>query len=92
MLKQMAALLALLVATAAYAQTDARGIAERARGASRIVIAQVIEVNPRFGTNAAGDRLIFSDVLLEVSETLKGMPASLVTTCLSQIFWEVVRA
>lgn len=79
MLKAIAAVLALLVASAANAQTDAPGLADRARGASLIVIAQVIEVNPRFGTNAAGDRLIFSDVLLEVSETLKGTPASLVT-------------
>jgi hypothetical protein len=79
MVKRIAAVLALLVATTAYAQTDAASVAERARGASRIVVARVMEVTPRFGTNAAGDRLIFSDILLEVSETLKGTPASLVT-------------
>jgi hypothetical protein len=82
MLKRLATMLALLVASAAYAQTEAPGLADRARGASRIVIGRVLEVNARFGTNAAGDRLIFSDVLLEVSETLKGAPASLVTMTL----------
>ena len=79
MLKPITAVLGLLLATAAYAQTDATGVAERARGASRIVVARVVDVTARFGTNAAGDRLIFSDVMLEVSETLKGTPTSLVT-------------
>ena len=79
MVKRLAAVLCLVVVPAIHAQTDTAGVAERARGASRIVVAKVIDVNPRFGTNAAGDRLIFSDILLEVSETLKGTPTSLVT-------------
>ena len=54
-------------------------IGERARGASKIVVATVVDVTGRFGTNASGDRLIYSDVVLEVSETLKGAAAPTVT-------------
>ena len=54
-------------------------IGARARGASKIVVATVVDVTGRFGTNAHGDQLIYSDVVLEVSETLKGAAAPTVT-------------
>ena len=54
-------------------------ISERSRLASRVVVAAVRDVTGRFGTNARGDRLIYSDVLLEVSETLKGAATQVLT-------------
>jgi hypothetical protein len=75
----LAAVVCLLASSAVSAQTDAQDIGERARSASRVVVATVVDVTARFGTNASGDRLIYSDVVLEVSETLKGPAASFVT-------------
>jgi hypothetical protein len=46
--------------------------AARARGAGRVVVAKVAEVQPRFETNRHGDRLIVSELLLDVEETWKG--------------------
>ncbi len=48
----------------------------RARGAQRIVVATVADVQPRFDVNEHGDRLIVSQAWLNVSETLKGPFAS----------------
>ena len=48
----------------------------RARGAKRVVVGRILDVLPQFQTNRYGDRLIVSNVLLEVSETLKGAPAA----------------
>src|SRR5262245_38885492 len=47
-------------------------IAARAQGAGRVVVATVLDVQSRFGTNQFGDQLILSDLVLDVSETLKG--------------------
>lgn len=48
----------------------------RARGAGRIVVAQVSDVRAQFASNEFGDQLIVSTAVLEVAETLKGAPAS----------------
>ena len=50
-------------------------IAARAHGAGRVVVATVLDVQSRFATNQFGDQLIMSDLVLEVSETLKGPAA-----------------
>ena len=47
-------------------------LATRARGAGKVVVARVVDVQSTFGTNAFGDRLIISTVSLDVEETLKG--------------------
>jgi hypothetical protein len=65
-------LVATVIVTAQSALQPATDIGDRAAGASRVVVASVLDITGRFGTNAHGDQLIFSDVLLEVSETLKG--------------------
>lgn len=51
-------------------------IAVRAKGAARIVVAQVTDVQSRFETNRFGDQLIVSTLFVDVSETLKGAPAA----------------
>jgi len=48
----------------------------RAKGAGRVVVARVLDVQARFETNRFGDQLIVSNALLEVLETLKGAPVS----------------
>jgi hypothetical protein len=50
-------------------------IATRARGAGRIVIATVADVQPRYDVNEHGDRIIVSQAFLVVEESLKGAPA-----------------
>jgi len=52
-------------------------VPSRARGAQRVVVGRVIDVLAQFQTNKYGDQLIVSNVLLEISETLKGAPASM---------------
>ncbi len=49
-------------------------LAERARGAERIVVGRVASVAPVWQVNEFGDRLIVSMVRVAVSETLKGQP------------------
>jgi hypothetical protein len=48
----------------------------RAKGAGRIVVARVTDVRSQFASNEFGDQLIVSTAQLEVAETLKGAPAS----------------
>ena len=50
----------------------------RTRGARKVVIAKTVSVTPTWRTTAHGDRLIVSEVALQVEETLKGTPASVV--------------
>ena len=47
-------------------------LAERARGAERVVVGRVASVTPEWQVNQFGDRLIVSVVRVTVSETLKG--------------------
>jgi hypothetical protein len=47
-------------------------LAERARGADRVVVGTVASVTPQWQVNEFGDRLIVSTLRVTVSETLKG--------------------
>jgi hypothetical protein len=47
-------------------------IPTRAKGAGRVVVASITDVQTRFDVSAHGDRLIVSDATLHVEETLKG--------------------
>jgi hypothetical protein len=53
-------------------------IAQRARGAGKVVVARVQDVTAQFQTNRFGDQLIVSQAVLEVLETWKGAPQSIV--------------
>jgi hypothetical protein len=59
------------------AQGGAVPLAERARGAERVVVGRVVSVDPRWQVNSFGDRLIVSTLRVNVDEMLKG-PASAV--------------
>jgi len=50
----------------------------RTRGARKVVVAKAVSVTPAWRTTVHGDRLIVSDVALQVEETLKGTPATLI--------------
>ena len=82
MIKRVLALLGVVVACASAIVSISADIApptdvpSRARGASRIVVARVADVRARFASNEFGDQLIVSTAVLEVAETLKGAPAS----------------
>lgn len=54
-------------------------LAERARGAERVVVGRVTAVEPMWRTNEFGDRLIVSVVNVSVDETLRGPAQSTVT-------------
>jgi hypothetical protein len=47
-------------------------VESRAKGATSIVVATVLDVDADFGTNEFGDRLILSQVSFQVDETMKG--------------------
>jgi hypothetical protein len=68
-----------LCATVSAIAADSRQVdlPTRTRGASKVVVAKAVSVTPAWRTTAHGDRLIVSDVALQVEETLKGTPASL---------------
>ena len=59
-------------AALAHAQDAPVPLAERARGAERVVVGRVTTVNPMWQTNEFGDRLIVSVVTVAVDETLRG--------------------
>ena len=54
-------------------------LAERARGAERVVVGRVTAVEPMWRTNVFGDRLIVSVVNVAVDETLRGPAQPTVT-------------
>jgi hypothetical protein len=54
------------------AQGRSAPLAERVRGADKVVVARARTVSPVWQSNAFGDRLIVSRVLLDVEESLKG--------------------
>ena len=64
-------LVVLTLTSAVHAQVPVP-LAERARGAERVVVGQVASVTPRWQENEFGDRLIVSVLRVAVSETLKG--------------------
>jgi hypothetical protein len=53
-----------------------KDIPSRAKEAGRIVVARVTDVRAQFASNEFGDQLIVSTAQVEVAETLKGAPAS----------------
>jgi hypothetical protein len=55
-------------------QEAATSLAERTRGAERVVVGRVASVNSVWQENDYGDRLIVSVVRVIVDETLKGQP------------------
>jgi hypothetical protein len=69
-----------LTAAVSTSAADSRQVdlTARTRGARKVVVAKTVSVTPTWRTTAHGDRLIVSDVALQVEETLKGTPASLV--------------
>jgi len=54
-------------------------IGDRAKGAKKVVVATVVDVQSTFDTNDYGDHLIVSHALLRVDETMKGSRESSVT-------------
>jgi len=72
------ALLCLVFTTMVSAQGPQVGVDIRAKEAAQVVVATVIDITSRYGVNAHGDQLIYSDVVAEVSETLKGAPTNIV--------------
>jgi len=56
----------------AFAQDTPVSLADRARGAERVVVGRVTAVSPTWRTNEFGDRLIVSLVSVAVDETLRG--------------------
>ena len=54
-------------------------IAAHSRGAGRVVVARISDVHSAFATNRFGDQLIVSNAVLEVLETLKGVPTAVTT-------------
>jgi hypothetical protein len=69
----IAATICLLAAQLSTRAQDATlPLAERTRGAERVVVGRVSSVNPIWRTNEFGDRLIVSIVNVTVDETLRG--------------------
>jgi hypothetical protein len=60
----------------AGAQDAPVALAERGRGAERVVVGRVSSVSPQWQVNEFGDRLIVSTVRIAVEETLKGAAES----------------
>lgn len=56
-------------------QPGVESLADRTRGAERVVVGRVASVSPVWRTNDFGDRLIVSVVRVAIEETLKGQLA-----------------
>ena len=63
---------------AVMASQAAVPLADRARGAERVLVGRVTSVIPEWQVNEFGDRLIVSIVRVSVTETLKGEAAATV--------------
>lgn len=79
----MRAALVLLLVCATSTMTSASigrptDLETRARGAARIVVAVVTDMQARFDVNEHGDQLIVTQVMLSVDESLKGSGSSVV--------------
>ena len=70
--------LCLITPSLASSQGANSELTARALKSSQVVVGKVVDVTGRNAANAAGDRLIYSDLVIEISETLKGEPESLV--------------
>jgi len=69
----------LLMTTVSASVGPPLDVRSRAKAAERVVVAMIVDVNSRFGTDRFGDQLIVSDVLLDISETMKGAHAPVAT-------------
>jgi hypothetical protein len=80
-MKSCVALLLVCAASVTASASSGRPVdlASNARAAEQVVVATVSDVQARFDVNEYGDRLIVSQVWLEVSETLKGQFTSVVS-------------
>lgn len=66
-----------LWAAPSFAATDRQvDLTERIKGAQRVVVAKAVKVTPEWRTTEHGDKLIVSQVSLEVEETFKGAAAN----------------
>jgi hypothetical protein len=74
--------LAGLASTASAEVGPPSDVASRARGAGKVVVARIQSVHAQFETNRFGDQLIVSHAVLEVLETWKGQPESVVRVAL----------
>jgi hypothetical protein len=68
----LSALALALSTSAAASEAPPVPMADRMRGAERIIVATVHEIHARYQTNEFGDQLIVSNVRLQVEESLKG--------------------
>jgi len=69
----------LTVATVSASIGPGVDIATSAKGAKKVVLATVVDVQSTFDVNDYGDRLIMSRALLQVEETMKGQHQPSVT-------------
>ncbi len=69
------ALCSLLMVGVASAQLRSSDVAVRTNESQRIFVGSVTDVSARMATNTWGDHLIYSDLVIQVSETLKGEPS-----------------
>jgi hypothetical protein len=70
----------LLISLPLLAQVPATPLAERARGAARVVVATVTETEAALEVNEHGDELIVTRARLRVEEALKGSADAAVIT------------
>ena len=54
-------------------------VSERIKCAQRVVVAKAVKITPEWRTNEHGDKLIVSQVALEVEETFKGAPTNVLS-------------
>ena len=73
-MRTVPAVLAVLLTAAIVSAQNGKpeDVGERAKGAKKVVLAVVTDVESEFGENDYGDRLILSRVSMRVSETMKG--------------------
>ena len=64
--------LVLTVVTVTAQNETTVDVGEKAKGAKKVVVATVADVESEFGENDYGDRLILSRVSMRVDETMKG--------------------
>ncbi|MEQ1757519.1 MAG: glutaminyl-peptide cyclotransferase [Vicinamibacterales bacterium] len=69
-----ASLVCLFAATAAYAQIRPLDIGARTAESTLVVVATVADITASVATSPLGDSLIYSELRLDVSETIKGSP------------------
>lgn len=72
-----------LIAATVWASSETSvDVGEKAKGAKKVMVATVTDVQSELGENDYGDHLILSHVALRVDETLKGVPEGTVVVTL----------